>query len=360
MDLTGDGKPDLVVTSDGCTPDAQVGTSKWTVYPNTGTGFGPAQAFGLPSAIDARYGTKPLSKTTDTRRSCGANGSEFSFVTTDLTGDGKPDLVLTYDDCTSDLASGQSRWTVFPNTGAGFGPGQAFTLPTLDPKYGGRVLLSTTGADVRCQNQNNRFDFTTLDMTGDGKPDLLFTRDACGGDAQVGTSKWTLFPNTGTGFGTAQSFAFPAEIDARYGAQPLSGMAANDRTCQDGNSSFSFAVMDLTGDRKPDLVLTDDGCRYDLELGASKWNLFPNTGSGFGPAQAFRLPAPASAGRGSRPFTKISQIDAACTNNSAKYGYTTMDLTGDGKPDLVLTRDACTDPAVGKTKWTVFPGACGP
>lgn len=362
MDMTGDGRPDLVVTNDECTPDAQVGATKWLVYPNTGTGFGPAQPFALPPSIDGRYGTKPLARTSEEGHVCSPYDS-FSFTTMDLTGDGKPDLLVTNDECSRDLQVGESRWTLYPNTGTGFGVPQAFNLP-VDSRYGGRVFRSTTGTDVRCLNQDNRFDFTTLELTGDGKPDLVVTRDTCTGDPAVGQSKWTLFRNDGSGFGAAEPFSFPAALDGRYGSYPLRDMGADDRRCADGSGSgFSFSVMDLTGDQKPDLVVTNDGCLYDLELGVSKWTLFPNTGTGFGAARSFGLPTTMTMktadGRGGRHLSRTTQTDAACQVLQAKYSYTTMDLTGDGKVDLVMTKDACTDPTVGRTNWVVFPGECG-
>jgi hypothetical protein len=38
--------------------------------------------------------------------------------------------------------------------------------------------------------------------------------------------------------------------------------------------------------------------------------------------------------------------------------FTTTDLTGDGQPDLVVTRAECDGENIGQDRWVVYPGDC--
>jgi hypothetical protein len=49
--------------------------------------------------------------------------------------------------------------------------------------------------------------------------------------------------------------------------------------------------------------------------------------------------------------------DTATGCFSGTVTFSTVDLTGDGVPDLVQT-DSCADADVGTSEWRVFPAAC--
>src|SRR4029077_11681462 len=110
-----------------------------------------------------------------------------------------------------DTSVGQSRWIVYRNTGTGFGAPADFALPTGFNK-GGFYSLS---GDLDCDafNSINQPRYTVTDLDGDRKPDLVLTM-ACDPmtfmrDTSVGTRRWIVHRNTGTGFGAPADFGLP-------------------------------------------------------------------------------------------------------------------------------------------------------
>ncbi|APR87378.1 cell surface protein [Minicystis rosea] len=146
--------------------------------------------------------------------------------------------------------------------------------------------------------------WTTVDLDGDAKPDLVVTDGAT-----EQNRAWKVYKNTGSGFATtATSWTLPAGAPA-------------------GSGFFTFAntywtTVDLDGDAKPDLVVTDGATEQNRV-----WKVYKNTGSGFATtATSWTLPAGAPAGSGFFTF--------------ANTYWTTADLDGDAKPDLVVTDGA--------------------
>jgi hypothetical protein len=82
-------------------------------------------------------------------------------------------------------------------------------------------------------------------------------------------------------------------------------------------------------------------------------DVYANTGSGFSTSgMAFALPTLP------RPLDTQSGLDTGCTG-SASQEWSTVDLTGDGKLDLVLT-EACADSTVGTSHWSLYSATCAP
>jgi hypothetical protein len=170
--------------------------------------------------------------------------------------------------------------------------------------------------------------YTTFDLTGDRKPDLVFTYGTY--PDNVGITHWLVFPNTGSGFGAAEMWPIPTNVGQLD--EPA-------RTTTYG----TYTTFDLTGDRKPDLVFTNG--TYPDNVGITHWLVFPNTGSGFGAAQMWPIPG------------GVGQLDEPARTTT--YGaYTTFDLDGDHKPDLVFTSGPYSD-RVGITHWALFASSCG-
>ncbi len=96
--------------------------------------------------------------------------------------------------------------------------------------------------------------------------------------------------------------------------------------------------MDIDGDSKPDLVVTYDNGALG-SVGNFRWDVYLNNGSGFNSS-------PVS---WSTPFY-FDQI----ADFSTSLKYTTMDIDGDSKPDLVVTYDNGALGSVGNFRWDVY------
>ncbi|MCB9765836.1 MAG: VCBS repeat-containing protein [Alphaproteobacteria bacterium] len=342
FDLTGDGKPDLVVT-DNCDL-VGVGTDNWLVYENTGSGFAnSATTWALPSGVadwddwmDATY----EANSNDCTR------SSFTATLLDLTGDRKPDLVVT-DQC--DLVGvGTDHWLVYENTGSGFASGaNQWALPQGVASWDDWMDATAEANSNDCTRSS--FTAVTMDLTGDRKPDLVVT-DNCD-LVGVGTDNWLVYENTGSGFASnATSWALPSGVadwddwmDATY--------EANSTDCV--RSSFTATTADLTGDGKPDLVVTDN-CDL-VGVGTDEWLVYENTGSGFS-GSPLSWPLPQGVADWEDWLDSMAEANSSdCTRSS--FTAVTMDLTGDGVVDLVVT-DQCDLVGVGTDDWRVWPGTC--
>jgi hypothetical protein len=103
----------------------------------------------------------------------------------------------------------------------------------------------------------------------------------------------------------------------------------------------AYATLNVTDDSRPDLVVFKDMC--DATVGDTHWDVYPWGASGFAATpSSFVVPA---------PRCQVS-FDAASQNT--KISYATTSVTGDGRADLVVYKDAC-DATVGNTHWDVYP-----
>ena len=301
--LTGGGHPDLVVYRDQCDPT--VGQTHWDIYGWGASGF----------AVSPSPFTVPAPRC-QTRFESAAQDSAVSYATSDLTGDGNADLVVFKDSC--DATVGQSHWDVYAWGATGFAAApSAFFVPA-----------------PRCQTrfdqeaQDGAVSYATMDVTGDGHADLVVFKDSC--DPTVGQTHWDVYAWGASGFAaTPTPFTVPAPRC----------QTSFDGAAQDG--SVSYATMDLTGDGHVDLVVFQDSC--DPTVGHTHWDTYGWSASGFAPAPtAFAVPAP----RCQTDFNEAAQDGAV--------SYSTIDVTGDGHPDLVVVQDSC-DMTVGQTHWDVYP-----
>ena len=230
----------------------------------------------------------------------------------DLDANGWPDLV-TYD------ATG---WSVYAGSAGGLAAAVRWTFPEGAP---------VASFDGRTDTEpDDGLDWRVLDMDGDARPDLLVQRAA--GDATIGTSRWIVHPNTGTGFGEAVAWTLPPVEGASPGVVPF--------------------LADVDGDGRPDLV-SPPAARTGgpgEAPGARAWRVHRNTGSGFGTAEDWALPE-------GYPEGTFARLTAPA---DADLAWMLRDLTGDGVPDLVVVRDAREEraaDAVGTAIWVVHPGA---
>jgi hypothetical protein len=347
VDADGDGKLDLVITSD-CA-DAKVGSAYWSVFLNTGSGFAATPThFALPSGYSF-----PSTSVQAGPYCNGQNVPNFTLIDTD--GDAKVDLVLT-GDC-NEAPIGRTYWSVFKNTGAGFAPTAAhFALPQgySDIDHG-PFNTAAWFSGPYCDGRNSP-NFATFDVDGDRKPDLVVTSECT--DAQAGRSYWSAFLNTGAGFAaSATHFTLPSGYsDIDHG--PFSTTVNASGPYCDGRSAPKFATIDVSSDGKPDLVVTSD-CA-DAKAGLTYWSAFLNSGTGFGPsATHVALPPGYADVSGSGAFAWVAQASGPLCDGRSVPSFGTLDANGDGKMDLVVTAD-CAKSEVGLSTWLVFEGTCGP
>ena len=185
LDIDGSGALDFLVT-DACDTEG-VGTDRWDVYTNLGDGFAQEPTpWALPPLIE---GADPFDRVAN---ALGCSGNEqFRFITTDLSGDGAPDLVVT--DACDAQGVGTANWSVYENDGAsGFvADATQWDLPQL--LTGGTDLYEEI-ADAHPCRGDQQFRYQLLELSGDGAPDFVVT-DECDPEG-AGTTRWSSFVAT--------------------------------------------------------------------------------------------------------------------------------------------------------------------
>jgi hypothetical protein len=284
IDMNGDGKPDLASTS------IAAKESYWNVYLNTGNGFAATPThWAVPSKLYAR-----------TYQLAFVNSIDADWATIDMDGDGKPDLAST------SSAAKESYWNVYLNTGSGFA-----ATPTHWPVPSKLITRTYQMAWVNSVDA----DWNTIDMNGDGKPDLAFT--------STKDAYWNVYLNTGRGFAASPTrWPVPSkEFQRTYQMAWVNSIDAD------------WSTIDMDGDGKPDLASTSVAAKD------SYWNVYLNTGGGFAATPA-RWPVP------SKQFQRTYQMAWV---NSIDADWNTIDINGDGKPDL-----ASTSVAAKSSYWDIY------
>ncbi len=293
--------------------------------------FDTETSFALPQG----FATDQLDALSKDRSALCSEG-ELSFSTRDMNGDRAPDLVVA-DRC--DIAGvGTDHWLVYLSDAGGFStPPIAWSLPSgyltdqlddVDEEDGG---LCSVGL----------LRYATVDLDGDERPDLVVT-DRCD-VAGVGDTEWLVYFNQGDRFAsTPHIWTLPMG----FRTDQLDSISADGGgLCTYGE--LSYGLRDMNGDRRPDLVVTDD-CDV-AGVGTSHWLVFLNSGGRFA-AQATIWTLPA--GFLTDEFDDLEQREGGlCTYGELSYGLRDMD--GDRRPELVVT-DHCDVAGVGTEHWMVF------
>jgi hypothetical protein len=329
FDLTGDGLPDLVQTSDPATGYVwdQGESAYWKVFANDGEG-----GFARPALIWA----VPDSGTSYGFNTASYASSGWQWLTMDIDGDGRADLVQTADPGTGTVwdPTGAPYWKVFRNAGDGFvREATVWSVPDSGTTGGFYTPVATSTARWR-----------VLDLDDDGKPDLVQTSDPSTGgiwDA-AGEPYWKVFAGGDGGF---------ADSPAKWTVPP-SGLSDGFFDATSASSSRYWAVVDIDGDRDLDLVQTGDtshSYRAWDATGDPYWKVYRNQGDGFS-TELHRWPIPQSG------------TDEGFFMVSGSSGYTSwslFDADADGHPDLVQTEDPSTGrvwDATGSPYWKIFRG----
>jgi trimeric autotransporter adhesin len=305
-DVNGDGVPDLIVTS-------QAGADKVWVFLNST----------LPGASD-------LSLLDEQSFPTGERPNAVKAA--DVNGDGRPDLVVSNGE--SDTASVLLNTTAPGASTPSFAAQRIFaldseprSLQTVDLNGDGRidvvagnfahhsvsVLLNTTApgaatpsfAAQTLQTEPLPFGVVTADLNGDGRQDLIYTREGFG-------KLLVSLSTTGAPTGAAPSLAVPHQSAV-------------------GDAPASSASTDLNGDGVPDLAVANEG--------ADTASVLLNTTAPGASTPSFAAQQPFATG-------------------GAPSAVTATDLNGDGKPDLLLANHD--DDTASVLFNTTSPGAAAP
>ena len=270
------------------------------------------------------------------RNDIGGDGA--LWATRDLDGDGRPDLVVTGEAGAVFEPKGLSHWVLYRNTGRGFATGVDWPVPAVG--YRGRGAgFATCDFQTRGSFGDTEV-WRTVDLDGDGRPDLVITGERRDEQLAVLDAKadphWRVHRNLG------DRFAPEAE---RW---PIDAAAANvsrgvvDVGVRPDENERRGQLLDLDGDGLLDLVATTDGegptfpgARRvpGLADGEPHWRFLRNTGAGFATAVAWPVP---DRNRAPEPQGGLHATFA----DDGWYGglaWTLADLDGDRRPDLVIT-----------------------
>ncbi|MBK7946065.1 MAG: hypothetical protein IPJ85_12530 [Flavobacteriales bacterium] len=350
IDINGDALPDLVCTgtraSNGyVTEFSPASNSYWKVYLNTGTGFsGTSVNWSLPAGGEVNNG---VNQGFNLLSAIGTATNADTWSTMDINGDALPDLV-----CTGTRASNgyvtefspanNSYWKVYLNTGTGFSSTSTnWSLPD-----GGEVnngvnqgfhLLSAIGTATNADT------WSTIDINGDAKPDLVCTGTRASNGyvtefSPANNSYWKVYLNTGTGFSsTSTNWSLPAGGEVNNGVNQGFNLLSAIGTATNADT---WSTIDINGDAKPDLVCTGTRASngYVTEFSPasnSYWKVYLNTGTGFSSTSTnWSLPDGGEVNSGvNQGFNLLSAIGTATNADT----WSTIDINGDALPDLVLT-----------------------
>jgi hypothetical protein len=316
-DLDGDSFPDLIQTADPSREGGFVWRDEvgpyWKVWRGEMNGFSQVPiVWRVPdSGLDDGFFALQWS-----------NATRW-FATIDVNGDALPDLIQTANPARegghvfSDARG--SFWKVWANNGDGFSTVHIrWSVPDSGLSDGFFFPYWTMGERV----------FSTTDLNGDGLVDLIQSADSerPGGYVWEDNSGpfWRVWLGTGEGFETTWS---------RWSV-PNSGLGDGFFALWYLNGERSFGTIDMTGDGIPDLVQTADSDRAGgfvwRDHSGPYWKVWKGTGNGFAPTSA-RWAVPSN-----------STDDGFYTTHSSagSQWFSTMDLNGDARPDLVQSGDS--------------------
>jgi hypothetical protein len=353
MDMNGDGNPDLVVTSQGDgTHRNSFGLPSgpyWKVYLNTGSTYSlSATNWTLPTGgyVDQaghNYGFFSTACDGSTDLNC------LGWSSIDMNGDNRPDLVVTSQgDGTYGNSFGLSTspyWKVYLNNGSGFATSATnWSLPSggyVDSQahnYGFFNIATSGSTELNCLG------WSTIDMNDDGRPDLVVTSQGdgtYGNSFNVSTSPhWKVYLNNGSGMATsATNWNLPTGgyVDSQahnYGFFNTATSGSTSLNC------LGWSTMDMNGDGKPDLIVTSQGDgTYGNSFGISSspyWKVYLNTGSAMSSSSTnWNLPSGGYVDWQGHNYGFFNTATAGSTDNNCN-GWSTVDINGDTKPDLIV------------------------
>jgi len=294
---------------------------------------------------------------------------DLAWVVRDMDGDGKPDLVVT--GAAEELVQvgyifrvfggnvEAPYWRVYLNDGNGFSKEPVNWLVPKTPVWDTFAGLSLEASSVLANYTTQVWGMR--DMNGDKRPDIIAYGkveevkpegpDAGAGGFRVrppgqpSAPHWDVYLNDGKGFAAAPT-SWTVPRNRGVGDNGLNGPwgPPSIKDAEEGDNVWD--VYDITGDGKPDLVIAAYQRSFQMQAfgypSTSHWEVFENTGTGFGSMKEWPLPR---GGLGAGGFFGKGVSSANVPGDDV---WTTVDMDGDAKPDLVVTGkvSAGTNPAV--------------
>ena len=327
-DLDGDGYLDVAHTGDTAFTQRvwdATGNPYWKVYAGGASGW----------AATAANWPVPKNGRTDGFFAASATGPGIEWNLVDLDGDKRLDLVHTMDPATSNVwdSTGVAHWKVYLGTASGF---------AATPSSWRVPASGTTPGFTSVRMNSGTWQWATIDITRDGKPDLVQTSDPINGKVWDSASAphWKVFENTGSGFATSPTLW----------SVPASGTTNGFRTLTMSSGTEQWVTIDLDQDGKLDLVQTADTVTASVwdAAGAPYWKLFRGTPSGFeATPKTWRVPK-----------SGLSDGFSMARSESSARRWLLVDIDGDDDVDLVQTGDTAFTrrvwDATGNPYWKVF------
>ena len=302
-DFTGDGKPDLVISSQhdvsiGAPVQFGVGVSPYfKVYENTGTSFSSTPLI-WNTPVGGKYSVSNVNYGYQTTIGVSYSGSDSSqnWAIGDADGDGLKDLVLCAHYNSSVSApeqfgtTGSRHWRIHRNTGSGFDPNITY-WSTPD---GGNYTASgqDLGFTLPLVNGLNFYDssqtWTATDIDGDHKPELVvmseyFTVYNCYRQFGVGSNQyWKIYANNDSGFAAVPVIWSTPSGGAVINTGFVQGFVNEVGYSNQYSGSDSYRIADMNGDGKPDLTVFSEyntSQSYPQQFGvptAPYWKVYLN------------------------------------------------------------------------------------
>lgn len=361
VDLSGDDHHDLVVAYDSA--DQTLGVTRWQVYTSGPTGFSPTPMDYTLPALDGDWESSEGFNLADYGnpgwREVNGEEADFNWSLRDLIGDGRLDLVLTYDD--ADSAVGMTVWRVYEGGEDGFSPvPDDYALPMLSGDWSrGYGFRWTAGWGERPNDMGGvyRYDWQLEDLNDDGRWDLVVMFDSAE-YGTIGLTEWMVFYGGADGFSAAPTrLSLPPLAGDDWDTEAWVSAWSNEgqliRTVNGIGADYFWSLSDITRDGVPDILLSWD--EADPLVGPSEWWVYPGGPSGFDEAPVV-YPVPRLAGEWGNSSGFAAQAGALWRDVdgiSEPYVWTTPNLADDGANDLMLTMDGA-DLEVGQSVWRVY------
>ncbi len=364
MDMNGDARPDLVITSEkmsngNTTVYSPTSNPYWKVYLNTGTSFSSIPTNWLvPVGGQINGGTN-----LGFRFTANTSASSYDIGTTnwellDLNADNRPDLVMYSEKMSNGNTTVYSPtsspyWKIYLNTGSAFSSSVTNWPVPVGGHISGGVNL---GFRFTASSSAPSYDIGTtnwelVDMNGDKRPDLLvYSEKMSNGNTTIynptSSPYWKIYQNTGTGFQTSSSnWSVPVGGHIFGGASMGYRYTASTIAASYDIGSTNWELVDMNGDARPDLVINSEKMSGGLTTIYSPssnpyWKVYFNTGSNFaGASSNWPVPVGGIISGGNNLGFFLPYATTATTYDLGSHNFQVFDINGDTKPDLVITSE---------------------